>query len=46
MTGAVMRQEAELEVAELKALTFYAGMMRMETIKNEHIREPARVRNL
>ncbi|KAF7663896.1 hypothetical protein LDENG_00196870 [Lucifuga dentata] len=38
------RQEAELEVAELKTLRSLLGMMRMDKIKNEYIRGTAQIR--
>ena len=38
------RQEAELEVAEVKMLTFSLGVMRMDWIRNENIRGTAHVR--
>ncbi|MFY0383422.1 hypothetical protein ACOMIB_19320 [Bacillus sp. YIM B13582] len=37
------RQEAELEVAELKMLRFLLGVMRMDKIRNEFIRGTAHV---
>ena len=37
------RQEAELEVAELKMLQFSLGVMRMDRIRNEYIRGTAQV---
>ena len=38
------RQEAELEVAEVKMLRFSLGVMRMDRIRNEYIRGTAHVR--
>ena len=38
------RQEAELEVAELKMLRFSLGVTRMDRIRNEYIRGTAHVR--
>ena len=38
------RQEAELEVAELKMLRFSLGVTRMDRIKHEFIRETTHVR--
>ena len=35
------RQEAELEVAEIKMLRFSLGVMRMDKIRNEYIRGTA-----
>ena len=37
------RQEAEMEVAELKMLRFSLGVTRMDTIRNEYIRKTAQV---
>jgi hypothetical protein len=37
------KQEAELEVAELKMLRFALGVMRMDRIRNEYIRGTAQV---
>ena len=37
------RQEAEMEVAELKMLRFSLGVTRMEKIRNEYIRGTAQV---
>ena len=37
------RQEAELEVAELKMLRFSLGVTRMDTIRNEHVRGTVQV---
>ena len=37
------RQEAELEVAELKMLRFSSGVARMDRIRNEHVRGTAQV---
>ena len=37
------RQEAEMEVAELKMLRFSLGVARMDTIRNEYIRGTAQV---
>ena len=37
------RQEAEMEVAELKMLRFALGVTRMDTIRNEYIRGTAQV---
>ena len=37
------RQEAEMEVAELKMLRFSLGVTRMDTIRNEYIRGTAHV---
>ncbi|KAF7706915.1 hypothetical protein C0J45_4443, partial [Silurus meridionalis] len=39
----IKRQEAELEVAELKMLRFSLGLMRMDKIRNEFIRGTAHV---
>ena len=38
------RQEAEMEVAELKMLRFSLGVTRMDKIRNEYIRGTAQVR--
>ena len=38
------KQEAELEVAEVKMLRFSLGVMRMDRIRNEFIKETAHVR--
>ena len=38
------RQEAELEVAEVKMLRLSLGVMRMDRIRNENIRRTAHVR--
>ena len=38
------RQEAELEVAEMKMLRFSLGVTRMDRIRNEHVRGTAHVR--
>ena len=38
------RQEAELEVAEVKMLRFSLGVTRMDRIRNEYIRGTARIR--
>ena len=38
------RQEAELEVAEIKMLRFSLGVTRMDRIRNENIRGTAHVR--
>ncbi|MCJ8744040.1 hypothetical protein PDJAM_G00101730 [Pangasius djambal] len=40
------RQEAELEVAELKMLRFSLGVTRLDRIRNEYIRGTAHVRRL
>ncbi|KAK3548079.1 hypothetical protein QTP70_004507 [Hemibagrus guttatus] len=40
------RQEAELEVAELKMLRFSLGVTRLDRIRNEYIRETAHVGRL
>ena len=40
------RQEAELEVAELKMLRFSLGVTRLDKIRNEHIRGTAQVRRM
>ena len=40
------RQEAELEVAEMKMLRFSLGVTRMDKIKNEYIRGSAHVEQL
>ena len=37
------RQEAEMEVAELKMLRFPLGLARMDKIRNEYIRGTAQV---
>ena len=37
------RQEAEMEVAELKVLRFSLGVTRMDKIRNEYIRGTAQV---
>ena len=37
------RQETELEVAELKMLSFSLGVTRMDKIRNEYIRGTAQV---
>ena len=42
--GLTKRQEAELEVAELKMLRFSLGLTRMDRIRNKHIRRTAQVR--
>ena len=39
------RQEAEMEVAELKMLRFSLGVTRMDKIRNEYIRGTAQVGN-
>ena len=36
--GLTKRQEAEMEVAELKMLRFLLGVTRMDKIRNEYIR--------
>ena len=40
------RQEAEMEVAELKMLRFSLGVTRMDKIRNEYIRGTAQVGKL
>ena len=40
------RQEAEMEVAELKMLRFSLGVTRMDKIRNEYIRGTAQVESL
>ena len=42
--GLKKRQEAELEVAEMKMLRFSLGVTRMDRIRNEYIRGTAHVR--
>ena len=42
-TIALMRQEVELEVMELRMLRFAIGVMRLDKIKNTHVRGTANV---
>ena len=44
--GLTRKQEAELEVAELKILRFSLGVTRVDRIRNEYIRGTAHVRKL
>ena len=44
MAALTKKQEAELEVAELKMLRFSLGVTRMDKIKNEYIRGTAHVK--
>ena len=42
-SGTDKKQEAEMEVAELKMIRFSLGVTRMDTIRNEYIRGTAQV---
>ena len=44
--GLTKRQEAELEVAEMKMLRFALGVTRMDRIRNEYVRGTAHVGRL